>query len=175
MYWKWKWFSQLNKQPQRLKKNLEKSRFDPASNTDLCRDDRAQRSIRETESSQFQCLYLQFKIWVISCHFHQRQPRSQSSPAISDVTSPVNSPSLPWTQIARTGLGTRLHQRVLHELTMARSPVGWIERCSRYSQILGFDLWPFYGFLCKRFSLYIGRNRSHKTAINLPMDHTGET
>ena len=27
------------------------------------------------------------------------------------------------------------------------------------------DLWPFYGFLCKRFSLYINR----------PVDHTGET
>ena len=39
-----------------------------------------------------------------------------------------NSPAL-VTQIARTGLGTRLHQRVLYELTMIRSPVGWIERC----------------------------------------------
>ena len=50
MYWKWKWFLQLNKQPKRLKNKLENSRFDPASNTDLC-DDRAQRSIRETESN----------------------------------------------------------------------------------------------------------------------------
>ena len=67
------------------------------------------------------------------------------------------------------------------------------------------DLWPFYGFLCKRFSLYIkvfffpsvdqssrfagvpnlGKPliyrektvyiKTHKTAINRPVDHTGET
>ena len=48
------------------------------------------------------------------------------------------------------------------------------------------DLWPFYGFLCKRFSVYIkvylnplyrGKTvyrTTHKTAINRPMDHTGE-
>ena len=88
VYWKWKWFSQLNKQPKRLKKNLEKLRFDPASNPGLC-DDRAQRSIRKGESDQFLCLYLQFKMRLISCHSHQRQSRSQSSSAILDVTSPV--------------------------------------------------------------------------------------
>ena len=33
------------------------------------------------------------------------------------------------------------------------------------------DLWPFYGFLCKRFSLCI---KTHKRAINRPADHTGE-
>ena len=59
------------------------------------------------------------------------------------------------------------------------------------------DLWPFYGFLCKWFSLYIkvyqgwalqrsgltdppkenGRKftPTAKTAINRPVDHTGET
>ena len=55
------------------------------------------------------------------------------------------------------------------------------------------DLWPFYGFLCKRFSLYIkvypgvpnlGKLlykektvyiKTHETAINRSVDHTGET
>ena len=44
------------------------------------------------------------------------------------------------------------------------------------------DLWPFYGWYCKRFSLYVkvyrrktGYNTTHKTAINRPVDHTGET
>ena len=37
------------------------------------------------------------------------------------------------------------------------------------------DLWTFYGFLCKRFSLYIKVKKTHKTAINRPVDHTGET
>ena len=45
------------------------------------------------------------------------------------------------------------------------------------------DLWPFYGFLCKRFSLYIeGLYRekivyikTHKAHINRPVDNTGET
>ena len=47
------------------------------------------------------------------------------------------------------------------------------------------DLWAFYGFLCKRFSLYIKKFpsyrektvyiKTHKTAINRPVDHTGET
>ena len=38
------------------------------------------------------------------------------------------------------------------------------------------DLWPFYGFLCKRLSLYIKVYlKTHKTAINQPVDHTGET
>ena len=64
------------------------------------------------------------------------------------------------------------------------------------------DLWPIYGFLCKRFSLYIEvlplyiektvniylyievsplyiektiYAKTHKTAINRPVDHTGET
>ena len=36
------------------------------------------------------------------------------------------------------------------------------------------DLWPFYGFLCKRFSLYIKVYiKIHKTAINRPVDHRG--
>ena len=38
------------------------------------------------------------------------------------------------------------------------------------------DLWPFYGFLCKPLygekTVYI---ITHKTAINRPVDHTGET
>ena len=38
------------------------------------------------------------------------------------------------------------------------------------------DLWPFYGFLCKPLyrekTVYI---KTHKTAINRPVDHTGET
>ena len=44
------------------------------------------------------------------------------------------------------------------------------------------DLWPFYRFLCKRFSLYIIKVReetayieTHKTAINRPEDHIRET
>ena len=47
------------------------------------------------------------------------------------------------------------------------------------------DLWPIYGFSCKRFSLYVkvyyGEKtvyiKNHKTAINqpVPVDHTGET
>ena len=49
------------------------------------------------------------------------------------------------------------------------------------------DLWPFYGLYCKRFSLYIKGysyierkpftvvSIIHKTAINRPIDHTGET
>ena len=39
------------------------------------------------------------------------------------------------------------------------------------------DLWPFYGFLCKRFSLYnlYIERKPFKTAINRPVDHTGET
>ena len=44
------------------------------------------------------------------------------------------------------------------------------------------DLWSFYGFLCKRFSqfkpLYREKTvyiKTHRTAINRPVDHTGET
>ena len=38
------------------------------------------------------------------------------------------------------------------------------------------DLWPFYGLLCKRVSLYIKVYiKTHKTAINRLVDHTGET
>ena len=39
------------------------------------------------------------------------------------------------------------------------------------------DLWPFYGFLCERFSLYkkTVHVKTHKTAMNRPVDHTGET
>ena len=61
-----------------------------------------------------------FKFFVFFCHFWRTtQPRSQSSLAISDVTSPVNfvgkiraialgsKPPL-VTRIARTGMGTRL-------------------------------------------------------------------
>ena len=61
-----------------------------------------------------------FKFFVFFCHiWRTRQPRSQSSSAISDVTSPVKligkiraialgfKPPL-LTRIARTGLGTRL-------------------------------------------------------------------
>ena len=58
------------------------------------------------------------------------------------MTSPVKLVGkirLLWTQITRTSLATRLHQRVLYELTMARSPVGWIERCSRSSHRSWFD------------------------------------
>ena len=38
------------------------------------------------------------------------------------------------------------------------------------------DLWPFYGFLCK--PLYREKTvdiKTNKTAINRPVDHTGET
>ena len=38
------------------------------------------------------------------------------------------------------------------------------------------DLWLFYGFLCK--PLYREKTvhiKTHKTAINRPVDHTGET
>ena len=61
---------------------------------------------------------------------HQHQPRSQSSPAISDVTSPVKlvgkiraiplgfKPPL-VTRIARTDLGTRLHQ---HHIFVVLTP-----------------------------------------------------
>ena len=34
------------------------------------------------------------------------------------------------------------------------------------------DLWPFYGFLCREKTVYI---KTHKTAINWLVDHTGET
>ena len=44
---KWEWFSQLNKQPKRLKKNLKNFRPDWESNTDVW-DGRTQRSIRSS-------------------------------------------------------------------------------------------------------------------------------
>ena len=34
------------------------------------------------------------------------------------------------------------------------------------------DLWPFYGFLCREKTVNI---KTHKTGINRPVDHTGET
>ena len=38
------------------------------------------------------------------------------------------------------------------------------------------DLWPFYGFLCKPLLREKTVNiKTHKTAINRPVDHTGET
>ena len=75
-------------------------------------------------------------------HLMSFSPAAVSFPVVlgdfgCDVTYQAcreNSPPL-VTQIARTGLGTRL----LYELTMARSPVGWIERCSRSSQRSWFD------------------------------------
>ena len=51
----------------------------------------------------------QTKVWI-ETENGMRQPRSQSSSAISDVTSPVKLVGKPplVTRIARTGLGTRL-------------------------------------------------------------------
>ena len=40
------------------------------------------------------------------------------------------------------------------------------------------DLWPFYRFLCKRFSLVREKTayiETNKTAINRPVDHIRET
>ena len=51
--WKWqKRTSQLNKEPKRLKKNLEKFRLNRESNPDLC-DDRTQRSIHWADQTNW--------------------------------------------------------------------------------------------------------------------------
>ena len=52
----------------------------------------------------------------------------------------------------------------------------WTKREIRHFHAVVVHLWPCYGFLCKRFSLYVKVYiKTHKTAINRPVDHTGET